>query len=82
MFDIHSCIVAKRAVTRTCPICNEEIPIRLLGAHLDLETSRVDEIIQSIGSTEVLGEAEPDDGCEYWRMMLFVDMLKHQKQSG
>ncbi|KAK7695794.1 hypothetical protein QCA50_000432 [Cerrena zonata] len=52
----------KRAVTRQCPICDEDIPIRLLGAHLDLETGRVNEIIQSIGSTEVLGEAEPDDG--------------------
>ena len=55
-------LIAKRAVTRQCPICEEDIPIRLLGAHLDLESGRVDEIIQKIGSTEVLGEAEPDDG--------------------
>ena len=27
-----------------------------------MESGRVDEIIQKIGSTEVLGEAEPDDG--------------------
>ncbi|CAL1700418.1 unnamed protein product [Somion occarium] len=52
----------KRAVTRKCPVCDEEIPIRLLAAHSDLEAQRVNEIIQCIGSTEVLNEAEPDDG--------------------
>ncbi|KAI0080780.1 hypothetical protein K474DRAFT_1636710 [Panus rudis PR-1116 ss-1] len=53
---------SKRAITKKCPICSEEIPIRLLEAHASLESQRVDEIISSIGSTEVLGEAQPDDG--------------------
>lgn len=54
---------AKRAETRPCPICHESIPIRLLGKHSELEMTRVDEIIHQIGSTEVLADAEPDDGC-------------------
>lgn len=56
-------LVAKRAETRKCPVCDEPIPIRLLGKHADLEWERLEEIIRCIGSTEVLGEAEPDDGC-------------------
>ncbi|KAF9059383.1 hypothetical protein BDP27DRAFT_1238893 [Rhodocollybia butyracea] len=41
-----------RAETRPCPICNEQIPLRLLGKHAELEASRVDEIIGHIGSDE------------------------------
>ncbi|KAI0751030.1 hypothetical protein C8Q80DRAFT_1155136 [Daedaleopsis nitida] len=52
----------KRAETRNCPVCDELIPLRLLGKHADLEAERLEEIIRCIGSTEVLGEAEPDDG--------------------
>ncbi|KAI0722778.1 hypothetical protein C8Q76DRAFT_855151 [Earliella scabrosa] len=52
----------KRAETRNCPVCDEPIPLRLLGKHADLEAERLEEIIRCIGSTEVLGEAEPDDG--------------------
>lgn len=43
-------------------MCDEEIPVRLLDKHADLEAERVDEIMRHIGSTEVLGAAEPDDG--------------------
>lgn len=53
---------ARRAVTRKCPVCDEEIPLRLLDRHADLEAERVDEIMRCIGSTEVLDSAEPDDG--------------------
>lgn len=53
---------AKRAVTRPCPVCQEDIPVRLLAAHAELEAARVEEILRSVGSTEVLEEAEPDDG--------------------
>ncbi|KIK67686.1 hypothetical protein GYMLUDRAFT_36418 [Collybiopsis luxurians FD-317 M1] len=42
----------RRAETRDCPICNEPIPLRLLGKHAELETSRVAEIISHIGSEE------------------------------
>ncbi|CDO73777.1 hypothetical protein BN946_scf185015.g105 [Trametes cinnabarina] len=52
----------KRAETRKCPICDEPIPLRLLAKHAVLESERLEEIIRAIGSTEVLGEAEPDDG--------------------
>ncbi|KAJ3719495.1 hypothetical protein FB446DRAFT_738347 [Lentinula raphanica] len=41
-----------KAETRNCPICNEPIPLRLLGKHVELEVSRVDEIIGHIGSEE------------------------------
>jgi hypothetical protein len=40
---------SKKAVTKECPVCLEQIPIRLLASHLDLERSRVEEIIGSIG---------------------------------
>ncbi|RDX53859.1 hypothetical protein OH76DRAFT_1453623 [Lentinus brumalis] len=52
----------KRAETRKCPVCDEAIPLRLLGKHAILESERLDEIMRCIGSTEVHGEAEPDDG--------------------
>ncbi|KAI0375889.1 hypothetical protein BV20DRAFT_985022 [Pilatotrama ljubarskyi] len=52
----------KRAETRKCPICEEPIPLRLLPKHAVLESERLEEIVRCIGSTEVLGEAEPDDG--------------------
>ncbi|KAF9031812.1 hypothetical protein BDZ89DRAFT_1063696 [Hymenopellis radicata] len=40
--------------TRECPICSELIPVRLLQKHTIFESQRVDRIIDSIGSTEVL----------------------------
>ncbi|TCD69222.1 hypothetical protein EIP91_008325 [Steccherinum ochraceum] len=52
----------KRAVTKPCPVCAEQIPVRLLAIHAELEAARVEEILHSVGSTEVLEEAEPDDG--------------------
>ncbi|KAI0638411.1 hypothetical protein C8Q77DRAFT_1215222 [Trametes polyzona] len=52
----------KRAETRKCPICDEAIPLRLLPKHAVLESERLEEIVRCIGSTEVLGEAQPDDG--------------------
>ncbi|KAH9947159.1 hypothetical protein B0H21DRAFT_692425 [Amylocystis lapponica] len=53
---------SKRADTRICPVCEEAIPVRLLAKHSELETQRVEEIIQQVGSTSVLADAEPDDG--------------------
>ena len=43
-----------RAETRECPICHEPIPLRLLGKHAELESSRVQDIVATIGSTEPL----------------------------
>lgn len=53
---------AKRAVTKKCPVCDEEIPVRLLERHADLEAERLDEIMAAIGSVDILDIAEPDDG--------------------
>lgn len=53
---------ARRAVTRKCPVCDEEIPVRLLDRHAQLEAERLNEIMGHIGSMEVLDSAEPDDG--------------------
>ncbi|KAJ7180400.1 hypothetical protein C8R43DRAFT_400461 [Mycena crocata] len=43
----------KRAETRECPVCREQIPIRLLAAHADLEAERVEAIIRRVGETDV-----------------------------
>ncbi|KAF9481866.1 hypothetical protein BDN70DRAFT_991605 [Pholiota conissans] len=46
---------AKKTVeTRQCPICDERIPLRLLGRHAELESERVEGIIQKVGSFEVV----------------------------
>ncbi|KAF5358899.1 hypothetical protein D9758_004827 [Tetrapyrgos nigripes] len=42
-----------RAETRPCPICNEPIPLRLLTKHAELESTRLDDLIDSIGLTEI-----------------------------
>ncbi len=41
--------LSKKAFTERCPVCDEEIPLRLLGVHLDLETDRLEGLIASIG---------------------------------
>ena len=67
---------ARRAETRQCPICEECIPLRLLAKHAELESERVDEILNNVGSSEV----HYDDGwdCEYVALpssSLFYDEL-------
>ncbi|KAK0499692.1 hypothetical protein EDD18DRAFT_1441961, partial [Armillaria luteobubalina] len=52
--------------TRQCPICKEHIPLRLLVKHLDLESQRVEKIVQSVGTTDVLA-AEFEEGTSYSR---------------
>ncbi|PBL02938.1 hypothetical protein ARMGADRAFT_955615 [Armillaria gallica] len=47
--------------TRECPICKEQIPLRLLAKHSDFESQRVEKIVQSVGSTDVLA-AEFEEG--------------------
>lgn len=42
-------MIAKRAVTRPCPVCKEQIPVRLLGTHAELEMSRVEDILKGSG---------------------------------
>ncbi|KAF9504736.1 hypothetical protein BS47DRAFT_1354796 [Hydnum rufescens UP504] len=42
--------VAKRAVTKQCPVCDEWIPLRLLASHSQLELQRVDEMYLRIPS--------------------------------
>ncbi|KAI0287636.1 hypothetical protein BC826DRAFT_959021 [Russula brevipes] len=43
---------AKRAETRICPVCGEDIPLRLLGQHYTLESSRVQTILDHVGDLE------------------------------
>lgn len=57
---LKSVITAKRAETRKCPVCEEVIPLRLLGTHAELESERLEEIIKQVGLTDVLFE-DPDD---------------------
>ncbi|KAK0491387.1 hypothetical protein IW261DRAFT_85915 [Armillaria novae-zelandiae] len=47
--------------TRECPICKEHIPLRLLAKHSDFESQRVEKIVQSVGTTDVLA-AEFEEG--------------------
>ncbi|KAG2013343.1 hypothetical protein CC2G_010264 [Coprinopsis cinerea AmutBmut pab1-1] len=51
-----------RAETRPCPICNEPIPLRLLGKHAELEAERIDAIIQHIGSEEPYYDERDEPG--------------------
>ncbi|EIW82270.1 hypothetical protein CONPUDRAFT_81797 [Coniophora puteana RWD-64-598 SS2] len=48
----------KRAITKLCPVCNEQIPVRLLSAHSELESQRVEDILRNVGSPEVLEDAD------------------------
>ncbi|KAI0258597.1 hypothetical protein BC834DRAFT_910779 [Gloeopeniophorella convolvens] len=43
---------AKRAETRECPICLEQIPVRLLEQHETLEASRVQTILDHVGDVD------------------------------
>ncbi|KAJ7284092.1 hypothetical protein C8J57DRAFT_1294374, partial [Mycena rebaudengoi] len=43
----------KRAETRECPVCFENIPLRLLAAHSELESERVEAIMRRVGETDV-----------------------------
>ncbi|KAG6910988.1 hypothetical protein DXG01_006042 [Tephrocybe rancida] len=51
----------KRAETRNCPVCDEVVPIRLLGTHAELESQRLEAIFDQVGSMESL-YGEPDVG--------------------
>ncbi|KAG6885603.1 hypothetical protein C0993_012350 [Termitomyces sp. T159_Od127] len=51
----------KRAETRVCPVCDEVLPIRLLATHAELESQRLENIFDQVGSTEAIYE-EPDYG--------------------
>ena len=53
-----SCVpnLVKRAETRECPICGEHIPLRLLGQHYTLESSRVQTILDHVGDLECFSD--------------------------
>ena len=57
--------VAKRAETRECPICRELIPLRLLGQHYTLESSRVQAILDHIGDLEGFSDPHASDHAPY-----------------
>lgn len=48
--------LAKRAETRECPVCGEHIPLRLLGQHYTLESSRVQTILDHVGDLECFSD--------------------------
>ncbi|KAH6915085.1 hypothetical protein BKA70DRAFT_1420033 [Coprinopsis sp. MPI-PUGE-AT-0042] len=50
------------AETRPCPICHEQIPLRLLGKHAALEAERVDIIISQIGSEQPFYDERDEPG--------------------
>ncbi|THH19927.1 hypothetical protein EW146_g1350 [Bondarzewia mesenterica] len=45
-------MTGKRAETRPCPVCAEAIPLRLLAQHSELETERVQALIDAVGDFE------------------------------
>lgn len=45
--------LVRQAETRRCPICGERIPLRLLSKHAELESERVENILDTVGSSEV-----------------------------
>lgn len=57
--------VAKRAETRECPICREPIPLRLLGQHYTLESSRVQAILDHIGDLEGFSDPHASAHAQY-----------------
>lgn len=58
---ISSLTTARAAETRPCPICQEQIPLRLLGKHAALEAERVDNIISQIGSEQPFYDEKRDE---------------------
>ncbi|PPQ78209.1 hypothetical protein CVT25_015528, partial [Psilocybe cyanescens] len=52
---------ARRAETRQCPVCNEDIPLRLLAMHAQLESERVEEVVKRVGSLDVSYEDLVDE---------------------
>ncbi|KLO14994.1 hypothetical protein SCHPADRAFT_914650 [Schizopora paradoxa] len=55
---------SKRAVTRTCPVCEENIPVRLLAQHAELELRRVEEILRT---SPVIADSEFEAGSSAGR---------------
>ncbi|KAH9013420.1 hypothetical protein EDB84DRAFT_1532934 [Lactarius hengduanensis] len=47
---------AKRAETRECPICGDHIPLRLLGQHYTLESTRVQTILDHVGDLDAFSD--------------------------
>lgn len=58
--------VAKRAETRPCPVCEENIPVRLLEKHAVLELQRVEDIMRGVGPSVVMYEPEAGYGLRYY----------------
>ncbi|KAH9018065.1 hypothetical protein EDB85DRAFT_2013676 [Lactarius pseudohatsudake] len=49
-------VSAKRAETRECPICGDHIPLRLLGQHYTLESTRVQTILDHVGDLDAFSD--------------------------
>ena len=59
--------IAKRAETRECPICGDHIPLRLLGQHFTLESSRVQTILDHIGDLDAFSDPHAPPHAPYVR---------------
>ena len=53
--------LAKRAETRQCPVCDEHIPLRLLSKHAELESERVENVIKTVGSSDIIYDEMDDE---------------------
>jgi len=56
---------AKRAETRECPVCGDHIPLRLLGQHYTLESSRVQTILDHVGDLECFSDPHSSTHAPY-----------------
>lgn len=48
--------LAKRAETRECPVCGDHIPLRLLGQHYTLESTRVQTLLDHVGDLDAFSD--------------------------
>ncbi|KAF8165587.1 hypothetical protein B0H34DRAFT_245164 [Crassisporium funariophilum] len=48
--------VRRKVETRQCPVCEEQIPLRMLSMHALLESERVEEVIRKVGSPDITYE--------------------------
>ncbi|KAI0252075.1 hypothetical protein BJV78DRAFT_1346809 [Lactifluus subvellereus] len=67
----------QRAETRECPICREHIPLRLLGQHYTLESSRVQTILDHVGDLEGFSDPHALAHTPYVHQSLYPPRRSH-----
>lgn len=66
-------IIAKRAETRECPICGDNIPLRLLGQHFTLESARVQTILDHVGDLDAFSDPHAPPHAPYVHPLPYPD---------